>query len=431
MAHLRRAIGGDEPGRSDGQLLADFIETGDEVAFEGLLRRHGPMVLGVCRRVLNNHHDAEDAFQAAFLVLVRRAGSIREHETVANWLYGVAYNTALKARARRARQQAREKQMAQLPEPEAPAREGCWSDLPPLLDQELSRLPDKYRAVLVLCDMEGVTRKEAAQQLGLREGTISSRLARARAMLARRLARRGVVVSAGTLGMVLLQRASACVPTSLRYSTVKAATFVAAGQGAAAGTIPATVTALTEGALKTMWLTKRTVATTLLLTVCAIGSAGLFTYHRLAAGEPEDKRAVKENKKAKAPATDKEKIQGTWEVVELVINGKKELPNEQGKGVIVIKGDKLSFLVREKGTDAEKSRKEFTIKLNPSKKPKEIDTDSLDGSHKGEKTGGIYELDGDKLKLCLPNDSDIKRPSIFESEAGSQLCLFTLKRLKR
>ena len=152
----------------------------DEAAFEALVRRHGPMVLGVCRRVLRNHHDAEDAFQATFLVLVRKAASIVPREMVANWLYGVAYRTALKARSMIARQRVRERQVTEMPEPEAAEPDDCWRDLQPLLDQELSRLPDKYRVPIVLCDLEGKTGKEAARQLGWPEGTVASRLARGR-----------------------------------------------------------------------------------------------------------------------------------------------------------------------------------------------------------------------------------------------------------
>src|SRR5262249_39743179 len=152
--------------------------------------------------VLRNAHDAEDAFQATFLVLVRKAGSIVHREKVANWLYGVAHQTALKARATAARRASREKQVTAMPEP-ALEDEGHWHDLDVAVDQELSRLPDKYRTVLVLCDLQGKTRKEAARQLKLPEGTIASRLATARSMLAKRLARHGLPVSGAALAALL------------------------------------------------------------------------------------------------------------------------------------------------------------------------------------------------------------------------------------
>src|SRR5215470_659777 len=161
----RAALRQEEGGLTDEQLLVRFIEHREQAAVAALVQRHGPMVWGVCRRILRNHHDAEDAFQATFLVLVRKAVSIRQRETMANWLYGVAHQTAM-------------------PEPQAPEQD-TRNDLQPLLDQELSRLPDKYRVAIVLCDLEGKTRQEAAQQLGLPEGTLAARLARGRVLLAR------------------------------------------------------------------------------------------------------------------------------------------------------------------------------------------------------------------------------------------------------
>src|SRR5262245_40708616 len=174
----------------DGELLGRFVERHDETALAALVHRHGAMVWGVCRRLLS-HHDAEDAFQATFLVLVRKAASVVPRAMVGNWLYGVAHHAALQARRAAARRKAREVQVTVMPETEA-VQQGQWSDVQPLLDQELSRLPDNYRAVLVLCDLEGRTRKEVARQLGVPEGTVAGRLARARAVLAKRLTARGV-----------------------------------------------------------------------------------------------------------------------------------------------------------------------------------------------------------------------------------------------
>src|SRR5262249_27234943 len=154
------------------QLLEGYVRGREEAAFAALVRRHGPMVWGVCRRVLHSHQDAEDAFQATFLVLVRKAASVVPREMVANWLYGVARQTALKARATTARRRAREKQVTAMPEPPL-EQQALWDDLQPLLDQELGRLPDKYRAVIVLCDLEGKTRKEAARHFRLPEGTVA------------------------------------------------------------------------------------------------------------------------------------------------------------------------------------------------------------------------------------------------------------------
>jgi RNA polymerase sigma factor (sigma-70 family) len=281
---LRRAAllkGGS--GLTDGQLLDRFVSGRDAAAIEALVRRHGPMVWGTVRRVLRDHHDAEDAFQATFLVLARKAASVTPREMVANWLYGVARQTALKARATAARRRGRERQVERMPEP-AVAEQDRWDDLLPLLDQELGRLPDNCRAVLVLCELEGKTRREAARQLGLPEGTVASRLARGRAMLAKRLARRGVVLSAGALAAVLSQQAaSAVVPTSVVSSTIKAVCLLAAGQAAAPGAITVKVAALTEGVLKSMLRTKvKTAIVVLLLAVAGLGGGG-FLYQTQAA----------------------------------------------------------------------------------------------------------------------------------------------------
>jgi RNA polymerase sigma factor (sigma-70 family) len=282
IRHLRRvALGQDGGGLTDGQLLECYLAQREEGAFAALVRRHGPMVLSVCRRVLHNVHDAEDAFQATFLILVRKADSVVPRQLVGNWLYGVAYRTALKARTMNARRRAREERVRDMPRPEVFGEDGGWRELQPLLDRELSRLPEKHRALVVLCDLEGKTRKEAARLLDLSEGTVSSRLARARAALARRLARHRVALSAGALA-ALLTRQAAAVPAPLVMSTVKAATRLAAGE-AAAGVISAQVAALAEGVIKAMWITKLKIATALLLAAAVVGwGVGLLTQPALA-----------------------------------------------------------------------------------------------------------------------------------------------------
>jgi RNA polymerase sigma factor (sigma-70 family) len=270
IQHIRKALLlRDGAELTDGQLLACFLEHRDEAAFAALVRRHGPMVWGVCRRLLG-HHDAEDAFQAAFLVLFRKAASIRPRGMVGNWLYGVAHRAASHAARTAARRRVREKQVTEMPDAVA-APQGQGGDLLPLLDRELSRLPDKYRCVVVLCDLEGRTRKEAARQLGLPEGTVAGRLARARAVLAKRLARHGLAVSGGTLAAVLSDKAAACVPAGVSDSALKVAKLAAAGQ-ASANAISAKVAALTEGVVKAMFLNKLRVVAVVLLT------AGVLTF---------------------------------------------------------------------------------------------------------------------------------------------------------
>jgi RNA polymerase sigma factor (sigma-70 family) len=307
-SHLRRVIQTlrratlhhEEAGLTDGQLLESYVSCRKEAAFAALVRLHGPMVWGVCRRVLRSHQDAEDAFQATFLVLVRKAASVVPRQMVANWLYGVAHQTALKARATTARRGARERQVTLMPEP-ALEKQELWDDLQPLLDQELSRLPDKYRAVVALCDLEGRTRKEAARQLHLPEGTVASRLATARAMLAKRLGRHGLGVSGAALAAVLSQQAaSASVPLSMAYSTIKAASVFAAGPATATCLVSGKAVALAEGVLKTMLLTKLKIATAVLVVIAVLGAGATALTQRVLAEKPAA-LASRERERAEVP----------------------------------------------------------------------------------------------------------------------------------
>jgi RNA polymerase sigma factor (sigma-70 family) len=288
IRHLHRASLLHDDSLTDGQLLERFLARRDEAAFEALLRRHGPMVLGVCRRVLRNESDAEDAFQATFLVLVRKASTLQARELVGPWLYGVAHRTAQKARALATKRRAREEQARAHACPAHPGGEP-WRELLPLLDQELSRLPERYRIPIVLCDLEGGTRKEVARRLGLPEGTLSSRLAMARKLLRKRLARHGPAASGAALGAALAHgEASACAPRLL-VVTANAVVQAAAGN-LDAGAVSARVVALTEGVLKTMFLSRLKIATVVLvvLGIAALGM-GATAFCSLPAG-PADTR---------------------------------------------------------------------------------------------------------------------------------------------
>lgn len=292
IQHLRRIVlRKDGADLTDAQLLEEYLSRREEAALAALVRRHGPMVWGVCRRILSNYHDAEDAFQATFLVLVRKAAAIASPELLANWLYGVAHQTALKARAMAAKRRTRERQVKEMPEPAAREND-LWSDLQPLLDHELSRLSDKYRSAIVLCDLEGKTRKEAARQLGVPEGTVAARLARGRKMLAQRLTRHGLVFSGGSLAAVLAQKAaSASVPSVVLGSTIRATGLLAAGQATAAGGISIQAAALMEGVVKGMLLTKLKIVTTVVLGIGMLG-VGWGLYPTRAAAPLEGKEEM-------------------------------------------------------------------------------------------------------------------------------------------
>jgi RNA polymerase sigma factor (sigma-70 family) len=284
LRHLRRAaLLHESANLTDSQLLDTFLSRREGAAFEALLHRHGPLVLGVCRRVLHNACDAEDAFQATFLVLVRKAGTLRSRELLANWLYGVAYRTAMKARAMNARQRASERQAGPRPRPQASTDE-AHEELLAQLDHELSRLPDKYRAAVILCELQGKSRKEAAGLLGVPEGTLSWRLAQARKLLAKRLGRHRAALSIGTLAAV---RGRDTVSAPLLTSTTQAALT--------AGTVPARILTLTEGVMKAMLLSKLkiTVCFGVLMLLTGIGASGLS--YRATAQQPGQPRQPGQN----------------------------------------------------------------------------------------------------------------------------------------
>jgi RNA polymerase sigma factor (sigma-70 family) len=206
---------------ADAELLKKFSSGHDESAFEVLVKRHGPMVQGVCRRILGDIHEAEDAFQAVFLVLVRKSASIRKPELLANWLYGVACRIARKARMRAIRKENRERQAGKMPTQDQ-LLDLEWAELKAVLDDELSQMPERYRAPLVLCYLRGQTNAQAAAQLGWPTGSISERLARAREILRKRLNRRGLTLSAGLLALLLSEKAaSAAVSPFLIQTTVQ------------------------------------------------------------------------------------------------------------------------------------------------------------------------------------------------------------------
>jgi RNA polymerase sigma factor (sigma-70 family) len=263
---------------TEAELWDRYVRQCDEQAFATIVRRHGPMVFAVCRRILRNQQDAEDAFQATFLVLVRRAASLQSPCTLASWLHGVARRTALEARATAARRRAREAA--------APARtvmpEHSPDELWPILDEELARLTEKYRVAVILCDLEGNTRKEAARQLGWAEGTVASRLARGRCILARRLARRGFTAAVAV---------PACVSAALVNATVQGAGYSAVHSRH--------IAALAEGVLQAMTFTKlKTVAIALLIAgVLTFGAGALSSWSRATEPAPaQDKQAANQDR---------------------------------------------------------------------------------------------------------------------------------------
>src|SRR5262245_50518585 len=272
LQHILTLVGTGGGGElDDAQLLRRFVTDRDEAAFATLVRRHGKLVWNICWQVLHHEQDVEDAFQATFLVLAGQASSIRQGNTVPSWLYRVAHRTALGAQKAKVKRRTHETRAALMPRPNS-FSDCAWRDLQALLTKEVDRLPEKYRAPFLLCCLGSKSKTEATIELGWKEGTVSSRLARARERLRDRLSRRGVELSS-VLGVIALtQHASAAVPLPLLHSTIRAGLEYSAGK--IAGSISAEVVALVKGATKAMVMSKVKTMTALLL-VAGIAAGGV------------------------------------------------------------------------------------------------------------------------------------------------------------
>jgi RNA polymerase sigma factor (sigma-70 family) len=400
----RVAVRSEAAGLAESELLERYLTRRDPAAFEALLQRHGAMVLGVCRRILGNEADAQDAFQATFLIFVRKAGSLRPRAVVGNWLHGVALKTALKARAMNRLYQAKLRQAAPQPQEVDQDRQ----ELHALLDEAINRLPPRHRAALVLCELEGRSLKEAAQRLGCPPGTVASRLARARVLLARRLLRHRAPLAGAGLSLLLAPSASAGVSPSLMVSTTQAATAVAAEPAAAARVVSAKVVALMEGVLKAMLLTKLKVVSLVLLAAVLAGGGLMSRGAPGAPGRTAPAVAMVAQDKAKSDKakSDKDKLQGTW----VTVTGERlgvGLDGAQLKTWVL--GFDEDRFTRGEGGD----RVEGTFKIDADRKPKEIDL-----VFSGHTFLGIYELKGDTLTLVFRLN---ERPTEFNSKDATLL----------
>ena len=384
---------------TDRELVRAFAATRDEAAFAEIVRRHGPMVLAVCRRVLADAPEADDAFQAVFLVLARRAGSVGRPDRLGGWLHGVAVRCARRARSAAAGRRAKEHPM---PDVAAPAAaDPLWADARPVLDEEIGKLPEKLRAALVLCELEGLGRAEAAERLGVPEGTLSSRLARAKEALRSRLVRRGLAPTLAGVGLILSQAKAAAVPPAL----FDAAVGLAAGVPAAgAGVVSAAAAGLAQKEMTAMFVKKLVLSVA--VGVGVLGAAGLGWYGWAAARADET-----------AATTDKDRLQGKWRITEAVLHGR-PLPLDRA---VAILGDTVEF----KG-DKVTLRTESTFTLDPSKSPKWIDMPKADG--KG--FVGVYALDGDKLTLHCAVPGTTARPTELEFKKGVNTTRLVLERVK-
>jgi TIGR03009 family protein len=405
VSHLRRqSAPASLPASSDADLLARFAG-GDEAAFELLVWRHAGMVLGVCRRVLRDGQHAEDAFQAAFLALARKADSVRR-ESVGGWLHRVAFRIALRARRGDAARRGRERSLGDLqpcaPLP-GPFAEAVANELRAVLDEELERLPSKYHEPMVLCCLSGKSCAEAAAELGCAIGTVESRLARARRRLREALARRGFEAPVAVLaGPVVLK---GVVAPALVLSTARAAVLFAAG-----GVEITPAAALAEGILRGMVMKKVEAATALLVLLGLSGAClawvgpGIGQGPRVVARAP----APLPTRRPAPVKTDGELIQGVWKVVQGDASGKHQARDVSTQQRWTISREKIGI---DYG-DGEKG--EVSYKLDPSSRPQGVDLTFNGLPWRGATFLGIYELHGDRLKLAYTRAVG-QRPADFDT----------------
>lgn len=401
----------------DGQLLQIFAARSDalaaEAAFATLVDRHGPTVLRVCRDVLGDQHAAEDTFQATFLVLARRARSIRKADSVASWLFGVARRVAAKARAEAAHRRAKERKGAEMSarRTDSTGEANAWREL----YEELDRLPEKYRAPLVLCHLAGLTYEQAATQLKCPVRTVQIRLIRGRERLRGMLVRRGLGPAAGALGVALAaEPARAAVTASLAEMTTRAALPFAAGR--AAGTVSPSALSLAEGILETMLIYKLK-----FVTACIGATAGIVVLGGMLQAQvaPRPARALPSSA---APRADRDALQGRWSATMPGPGGQKQTL------IWNIEGDRIAMqVVMPDGTAQEVLKGQLEIDANA--RPRRLaikDATGPDGRNQRDNLG-IYELIGDTLKICYGTPGQA-RPKVFKQGESGPPMLMSLKR---
>jgi RNA polymerase sigma factor (sigma-70 family) len=383
--------------RTDGELLEGFTVRKEEDAFAELVRRHGPLVLGVCRKLLRHEQDAEDAFQATFLVLALRAGSLYSPAVLPSWLYGVATRLAARIRAAGARRRAREVPLVDVATP-GPQPGPAAEDVAPVLHEEIGRLPEKYRVPLILCYLEGKTNEEAARLLACPPGTVFSRLARARERLRARLRRRGPGLATGVLATALAtlpQDARAAVPPHLALTTARLAVRVATGKMGRGPDVPAHLVDLAAQGLPSPFRRALGTAAALIALIGLVGILAVLLRGRRGIEKP-------------VPVP----LQGTWTVKAMTWNG---VPAPAGmQGQLTLDANQMvltTAVVRVAGP----------YQIDAEKNPMRIDWTPF-----GATLHGIFELHGDTLTICINLTSD-ETPTGFT--AGPENGLLVLERL--
>jgi RNA polymerase sigma factor (sigma-70 family) len=419
--HIRRLVAARFPSRqSDMQLLQQFIADRDEDAFAALVQRHGAMVLGVTRSVLRHQQDAEDVFQAAFLVLARKAHTIRKQDSLSSWLYGVAYRLALKAKARAGR---RREETSTDPVSASTIDDLTTREVRVILHEEMHGLTEGYRAALLLCYWEGMTRDEAAEQLGMSPGAFKKFLERARNLLGSRLVRRGLIPSSAIFAALLTENVvQAGLSSVITKTTTQAAVAFATGKSAGASV---SAVALAEGAIFTMNITKWAATILAVILVAGLGTGfGLAAYQLVqedaagARGRVGADQAVQEpkGKGKEAEKPDNERIVGVWRITTMREGGNEspEVITKFGRATFTKDGAMiLNIAGEEQKPGAYKLVEKGEIDLRPVP---------------GQLNPGIYKFDGnDRLSICMGLDN---RPTKFSGDKDSGCMLLVFERAK-
>jgi RNA polymerase sigma factor (sigma-70 family) len=402
---------GDSVAATDAELLRRFARRRDEDAFTALVDRHGPMVYRVCRQLLRDPADVEDAFQAVFLVLLRRAGQVRDAARLAGWLHGVAHRVAAHARAESAQRRAREGQAAALERVSAPTQE-TQPDVHRLVNEEVRRLPPRYRNLVVICYLEGKTNEEAAHELRCPVGTVKGRLARARELLRRRLTRRGLTLSEGLLlALLSVGGSSAGVPSPLRQRTTAEALR---SVGGASTTRPASLaTAAVRAERRSFALCVFGLAFLGLLALSPL--AFLFVPAAGPQGQPPPTNAA-------APEPEVERLRGAWRQTAVLANGKVTAIHGNLAMHWVFDGDRAT--VRHANRE-----RNSTVSLDPARQPAEMDLHFFT-EPKTSVWQLTYELNGDELKICQSLGEGCRRPTSVSSPPGGKNVVYILRREK-
>jgi RNA polymerase sigma factor (sigma-70 family) len=418
---------------TDGELLQRFAAQREESAFATLMHRHGSMVLGVCQSILQDTQDAEDVFQATFLVLVRKPRGIVRPASVASWLHGVAYRLAMKARVGNARRRSCERQAVTTMPAGEPYDGVIWRDLRRVLHEEVDRLPERFRLPFVLCHLEGKTNEEAAELLGWPKGTVLSSLSRARERLRARLTRRGLSLSSGMLGVLLSQNLTqAAVPAALTECTLKAALVFAARTGLAGG-IAVPVLTYADGMLRTLFVVRFTLAAVILTAFTLVAAGGGAIWYHAVPEAPAEMLLASGNSTTRDPVpvaaqtpsrqvSDRDALQGTWIITAAEQQGRKiTVLNDR---LLVFADDRFSLtagrgevmgIIPSAGLEGD-----FLLKGGT---PKQMDL-------RGRRwhLHGIYLLQEKRLKLCFNEWFHEGRPADFASKASSKELLLTLEK---